>query len=220
MMRAARLAAPSAVPVLGINLGHFGFLMEIQRQEWDTLLPKFIRGEYFIEKRVLLNTELIRNNKSLGNWLAVNDAVVSRGQMVHPIQVAAKVEGYDLASYVADGLIVATSTGSTAYALAVGGPILPPDLRNILIVPIAPHRSLANAIILPEGNHLTLNVQSSHQAVLSVDGQTPTELKNEDEVKISLSEHTAKFIRLHEVGFFYRNLINSINKNSASGENL
>jgi len=139
MMRAARLAAPSAVPVLGINLGHFGFLMEIQRQEWDTLLPKFIRGEYFIEKRVLLNTELIRNNKSLGNWLAVNDAGCQpRSRWCILIQVAAKVEGYDLASYVADGLIVATSTGSTAYALAVGGPILPPDLRNILIVPIAP----------------------------------------------------------------------------------
>jgi NAD+ kinase len=217
MMRAARLAAPFQVPVLGINLGHFGFLMEIQRQDWNTLLPQFIQGKYSIEERILLKAEHWRKQKMLGSWLVVNDAVVSRGQLVRPINITAKVEGYELASYVADGLIVATPTGSTAYALAVGGPIMPPELRNILIIPIAPHRSLAHAIILSEGTCITLTVQSSHQAVLSVDGQTPSELENDDEVKVNLSEHTARFIRLHEPGFFYRNLINSMNKNSFNG---
>jgi len=214
MMRAARLAAPYEMPVLGINLGHFGFLMEIQRQDWSTLLPQFIRGKYSIEERVLLNVEQWRDGKILGKWLAVNDAVVSRGQLVRPISISAKVEGYELASYVADGLIVATPTGSTAYAMAVGGPIMPPELRNILIIPIAPHRSLAHGIILSEGTCVTLSVQSSHQAVLSVDGQTPHNLENGDEVKINLSEHNSKFVRLHEPGYFYRNLINSMIKNS------
>lgn len=214
MMRAARLAAPYRVPVLGINLGHFGFLMEIQRQEWDTLLPSFIRGKYSIEERVLLNAEHWRGGRQLGSWLAVNDVVVSRGQLVRPIKISAKVEGYELAAYVADGLIVATPTGSTAYALAVGGPVLPPELRNILIIPIAPHRSLTHGIVLSEGTCITLTTDSSHQAVLSIDGQTPTNFENGDEVKISLSEHTARFVRLHEPGYFYRNLINSMIKNS------
>lgn len=214
MMRAARLAAPYRVPVLGINLGHFGFLMEIQRQEWDTLLPSFIRGKYSIEERVLLNAEHRRGGRQLGSWLAVNDVVVSRGQLVRPIKISAKVEGYELAAYVADGLIVATPTGSTAYALAVGGPVLPPELRNILIIPIAPHRSLTHGIVLSEGTCITLTTDSSHQAVLSIDGQTPTNFENGDEVKISLSEHTARFVRLHEPGYFYRNLINSMIKNS------
>lgn len=214
MMRAARLAAPYRVPVLGINLGHFGFLMEIQRQEWDTLLPSFIHGKYSIEERVLLNAEHRRGGRLLGKWLAVNDVVVSRGQLVRPIKVNAKVEGYELAVYVADGLIVATPTGSTAYALAVGGPVLPPELRNILIIPIAPHRSLTHGIVLSEGTCITLTTESSHQAVLSIDGQTPVNFENGDEVKINLSEHTARFVRLHEPGYFYRNLINSMIKNS------
>lgn len=214
MMRAARLAAPYEVPILGINLGHFGFLMEIQRQDWDTLLPQFLQGKYSIEERILLNAEHWRGEKLLNNCLTVNDVVVTRGQQVRPITITAKMEGYKLSSYVADGLIVATPTGSTAYSLAVGGPIMPPELRNILIIPIAPYRSLEHAIILSEGTSVTLTVQSTHQAVMSVDGQTPSEIENGDEIRVTPSQHMARFIRLHEPGYFYRNLINSMIKNS------
>lgn len=214
MMRAARLAAPYQVPVLGINLGHFGFLMEIQRQDWDTLLPQFMKGEYTIEERILLNAEHWRGGKMINSCLTVNDVVVTRGDQVRPISITAKVEGYKLSSYVADGLIVATPTGSTAYSLAVGGPIMPPELRNILIIPIAPYRSLSHAIILSEGTSVTLTVSSSHQAVLSVDGMVPSKIENSDEIRVNPSAHVARFIRLHEPGFFYRNLINSMIKNS------
>lgn len=214
MMRAARLAAPYQVPVLGINLGHFGFLMEIQRQDWDTLLPQFMKGEFTIEERILLNSEHWRGDTLVSTCLTVNDVVVTRGEQVRPISITAKVEGYKLSSYVADGLIVATPTGSTAYSLAVGGPIMPPELRNILIIPIAPYRSLAHAIILSEGTSVTLTVQSSHQAVLSVDGMAPSKLENSDEVRVNPSEHVARFIRLHEPGYFYRNLVNSMIRNS------
>ncbi len=214
MLRATRLAAPHGIPILGINLGHFGFLMEVQRQDWDTLLPQFLKGDYRLEQRILLQAEHIRNGKNLGSWAAVNDVVVCRGEYVRPIGVKASVAGYELAAYEADGLIVATPTGSTAYALAVGGPIMPPELRNILIIPIAPHRSLEHAIILSEGTCITLSVETSHQAVLSVDGQSPQPLKNADQVQIGLSEHLASFVRLRPPDFFYRNLINSMVRNS------
>lgn len=214
MLRAARLAAPHGLPILGINLGHFGFLMEVQRQDWDSLLPQFLKGDYTLEPRILLQAGHVRNDQDLGSWIAVNDVVVSRGGFVRPIGINASVAGYQLAAYVADGLIVSTPTGSTAYALAVGGPIMPPELRNILIVPIAPHRSLAHAIILPEGTCVSLTVETSHQAVLSVDGQSPQPLENGDVIRIGLSEHTASFVRLHAPGFFYRNLISSMVRNS------
>jgi NAD+ kinase len=214
MMRATRLAAPHDVPVLGINLGHFGFLMDVQRQDWDSLLPMFLKGEFRLEQRILLQAELRRKGRSLGSWMAVNDVVVCRGEYVRPIGVKASVTGYELASYVADGLIVATPTGSTAYALAVGGPVMPPELRNILLIPIAPHRSLEHAVILSEGTCITLEVESSHQAVLSVDGQSPHPLENADQVQIGLSQHTASFVRLHPPDFFYRNLISSMVRNS------
>lgn len=214
MLRAARLAAPLGLPVLGINMGNFGFLMEIQRGNWQSLLPKFLRGDYSIEERSMLSSHLMHAGKCSGEWEALNDVVVSRGQYVRPIHLQASINGHELASYSADGLIIATPTGSTAYALAVGGPILPPEMRNTLIVPIAPHRSLEHAVVLPEGTAVNITVRTNHQAVVSVDGQDPHPVENGDSISIETSRHTARFIRLHEPAFFYRNLINSLVRNS------
>jgi len=107
----------------------------------------------------------------------------------------AAVDGYPLSTYIADGLIVATPTGSTAYALAVGGPIMPPELRSILIVAVAPHLSMDRAVILPEEAVVTVTVQSSHQAVMSVDGQPPVALENDDVVRVEANHNTVKFVR-------------------------
>ncbi len=109
--------------------------MEMGPRNWQEFIPRLFTGEYRLESRMLLEAEHFRGNEKLGAWDVVNEVVVCRGQYVRPVNLAATVDGFPLANYLADGLIVATPTGSTAYSLAVGGPILPPDLRSILIVP-------------------------------------------------------------------------------------
>jgi NAD+ kinase len=121
-----------------------------------------------------------------------------------------------LTTYIADGLIAATATGSTAYALAAGGPILPPELRNILIVPIAPHLSVDRAVVLAEGSSISIEVKSEN-AVLSVDGAVPTDLAEDDRVDIRVAGYTAQFVRFGDAGYFYRNLTAHMNQNPAIG---
>ncbi len=217
MLRAVHLSAPQGMPVLGINFGHFGFLIEVQRETWRQRLPDLLAGRYWVEERMMLTSEHWRGGRRLGTWQVLNEAVVARGQIVRPIVVTAHIDGFELASYVADGLLVATATGSTAYALAVGGPIMPPDLRNMLIVAIAPHLSVDRAVILPEGAQVRLGVQTTHQAVLSVDGHPPVYLENGDEVRVVASDHTARFIRFEDRGYFYRNLTRYMDKNPSAG---
>lgn len=216
MLRAGHLCAPLGIPVLGINLGRFGFLMEVQRNEWRELLPRLLDGRYRLENRMMLRAEHLRGDQSLGCWSVLNEVVVSRGQYVRPVRLKASVDGYTLAAYIADGLIVATPTGSTAYALAVGGPILPPDLRNILIVAVAPHLSLDRAIILSEGSVVTVTVNTNHEAVLSVDGQSPITMLDGDAVRVGALTEMARFVRFQDYGYFYRNLTAYMEQNPAA----
>jgi len=160
--------------------------------------------------------EHVRAGDMLGTWHALNEAVVSRGQYLRPIKLAASADGYHLTTYMADGLIAATPTGSTAYALAAGGPILPPELRNILIVPLAPHLSVDRAVVLAEGSSVSIHVKSEN-AVLSVDGAIPTGLAEDDRVDIRTAGYTAKFVRFGDPGYFYRNLTAHMNQNPAIG---
>jgi NAD+ kinase len=139
--------------------------------------------------------------------VALNDVVVSRGSLARVVHVKTAIDGDALTTYVADGLIVSTATGSTAYALAVGGPILPPELRNILVIPIAAHLSLDRAIVLAEGATVSMRVATDHQAILTVDGQFEFDLQDGDRVEVSASEHLCEFVRLGKPGDFYRTLL-------------
>ena len=217
MLRAGHLAAPMGIPVLGINRGRFGFLMEINEIDCEDWLHKLLQGDYRLEQRMMLRSVHRRGEEKLGEWHVLNEVVVCRGQYVRPIQVKASLDGYLLASYVADGVIASTATGSTAYALAVGGPIMPPELRNILIVPVAPHLSVDRSIILAEGAHVTLAVNTNHEAVLSADGQPPIILKDGDEVDVCASKYTMNFIRFQDQGYFYRNLHKYMEQNPIAG---
>jgi NAD+ kinase len=216
MLRAGHLCGPVGVPVLGINLGRFGFLTEVKRDGWASMLPDLAAGRYRLEVRMMLRAEHRRAGRVLGNWEVLNDVVVCRGHFVRPVTLQASLDGYVLATYVADGLIVSTPTGSTAYALAVGGPIMPPELRNILIVPVAPHLSVDRAIILPEGAGVTVSVHTKHEAVVSLDGLAPIDLLDGDEIYAGASEHNAHFVRFQEPGYFYSNLTNYMEQNPAA----
>ena len=195
MLRAGHLGGEHEVPVLGINLGHFGFLMEIRQSQWPEMLERLLRGDYWLERRMMLCAEQWRGNERMGCYDVVNEVVVCRGQIVRPLRLITHVDGRYLTTYVADGLIASTPTGSTAYALAAGGPILPPELRNILIVPVAPHLSVDRAIVLAEGSSVSITVRSDHQAVFSIDGQPPVQLEDGDRVDARAGEHSMQFVR-------------------------
>ena len=213
ILRACHLCSSAKIPIVGVNLGTMGFLIELQRDEWKQYLQRLISGEYRIEKRMMLQAEHFRKEKRLGSWQVVNEVVVCRGQQVRPVRIATEVDGHPMASYVADGVIAATPTGSTAYALAAGGAILPPDVRNIIIVPIAPHLSPDQSIILSEGARITIKVYTSHQAVFSIDGHLPVMMKDGDQVRVGTSKHNSLFIRFHDPGFFYQTLNRYLEQN-------
>lgn len=216
MLRAGHVCASAQVPILGINLGRFGFLMEVERGEWQQVMKRVLAGEYWLEERMMLRAEQERAGETLGSWVVLNEFFVGRGELVRPVRLLAEIDDRYLTTYVADGLITATPTGSTAYALAAGGPILPPQLRNILIVPVAPHLSVDRAVVLHEGSWVRITVCTDHQAILSADGRKPVPLQDEDQVIIRASEHSTLFARLQDPGYFYRNLTSRMNQNPSA----
>jgi len=216
LLRAGHLCGPLGIPILGINMGRFGFLMEVRQDQWRDALPRLFEGEYWQENRMMLRAEQWRTGELLGSWNVLNEVVVSRGHILRPVQLTANVDGRFLSTYVADGLIASTPTGSTAYALAAGGPILPPELRNILLVPVAPHLSIDRAIVLAEGSSVSITIHTDHQAVLSPDGQVPISLADGDRVNAYTSEHNVQFIRFQDPGYFYRNLTPHMSQNPST----
>ena len=213
VLRAGNLCATSRTPILGVNLGKLGFLIQVDHDEWREYFDKLLNGEAWIEERMMLHAEHFRAGEIVGNWDALNEVVVGRGGTLRPVRLSASVDGRHLTSYVADGLIASTATGSTAYALAAGGPILPPELRNILLVPIAPHLSVDRAVVLSEGSTVSILVNSEN-AVLSIDGQPSITLLEDDRITVRAADVTTQFVRFGDPGYFYRNLTAHMNENS------
>lgn len=207
MLRAARMAAGHDAPILGINMGRLGFLTEATPENWRERLPGVLGGQGWIEERLMLCATAWRGEEQLGEHLALNDVVISRDTMARVVHLRTEIDGHVLTTYIADGVIVSTPTGSTAYALAVGGPILPPSLRNILVIPVAPHLTLNRAIVLSEGSMIRVGVSTDHRAFLTADGQFEFELKDGDRVDIHASDHICRFIRLGERNYFYHMLL-------------
>jgi len=210
MLRAARVGAPYAVPVLGINMGRLGFLTEIARtQDWDKYLDRLLKGDYWIEKRMMLTAQLWRGQETLMSADALNDVVVSGDSVGRIVQLDTYIDNDWATTYNSDALIVATPTGSTAYALAAGGPILPPDLLSILLVPSAPHLSMDRPIVLSEGATVDIQLacENCHHAIISVDGTIIADLEPADRVRIQASQHCAHFVRMRSKNYFYRSLL-------------
>lgn len=213
MLRAGHISADSQVPILGINMGRYGFLTGVQRDEWQVAFQRILAGDYWLEERMMLESTLIREDREIGRWNALNDVVISRGEEIRPVQLKIHINQRHLSTIVADAIIASTATGSTAYAMAAGGPILSPELRNIILVPVAPHLSIEQTLVLAESVLVAVEVFTSHQAVICVDGQPPIALKTEDWIEIHASENIVKFIRFQDPGYFYRNLIPYMDQN-------
>ena len=216
-LRAARLGAPAGIPILGINLGRSGFLMEMTRKTGRNIFPASSPGSTAWKNACCLSPNTGAARKSLASGMWSTRWWSAGGKYVRPINLAASVDGFPLANYLADGLIVATPTGSTAYSLAVGGPILPPELRSILIVPVAPHLSLDRAIVLSESARVEVRVQSRHESVLSVDGQPAIMMENDDLIRVYNNPLSVEFVRFLDEGAFFRNLTCSMERNSCTG---
>jgi NAD+ kinase len=216
MLRSGCMAAPHNVPVLGVNLGRLGFLHEVQPDEWKGVLARILVGDYWLEERMMLHTEHYRGDEMLAEFEVLNETVVNRGGIARPVRLRTLIDGDELTTYVADGLIVATATGSTAYALAVGGPILPPELKNILIVPISPHLSLERAIVLSHGATLQINVRHEHEAILNADGRVQVPLQDGDRIIVRMSQYVTRFVRVQDPVYFYRNLTSRMTQNPSA----
>ncbi len=209
-LRAARWTVPHNVPILGINLGRVGFLSEAQPEDWPEKLEKVLHGDYWIERRLLIHARHWRGEQDLGGYVALNEVVVGRGAQSRTIRLHLQVDDDLVTMYTADGLIIATPTGSTAYAMAAGGPLLPPQLQNIIIVPVAPHLSFNRSLVLHEGARISVQVEMSHEANLTVDGQRSIPLNSGDKILITKHDQTCSFVRVESSGYFYRRLMEGL----------
>ncbi len=211
MLRAGRVCGEQGVPVLGINMGWLGFLTEVdQPEDWDTTLENLLAGNYWIERRMMLTATLINDKQDIiSSHSALNDVVISGNVFGRMIQINTFIDKHWTTTYNSDALIIATPTGSTAYALATGGPILPPELRNILMVPVAPHLSMDRPLVLSEGAVVDVEPteENRHQIVLTVDGNVVAEVQDNQHICIRSAEPVSQFVRMRDPNYFYRSLL-------------
>ncbi|MBU6427719.1 MAG: NAD(+)/NADH kinase [Cyanobacteria bacterium REEB65] len=204
-LRGARLVAPHGTPILGVDMGTLGFLAEIPPRELESALDQIDRGEFEIEERTMLAVEARRNGQLLASGHGLNDVVVAKGHSGRMVEFSVEMDRTCIASYSADGFIVATPTGSTAYALAAGGPILAPDLEAFVLVPICPHALTARPLVVSDQRTVHIQVRSrSAEALLAVDGVTLGDLQAQDEVLVSRAPYSTRLVRLRAHDFFKR----------------
>jgi NAD+ kinase len=201
MLASARAVGQRQTPILGINLGGVGFLTEINSNDLCNALNKLKRGDYFIEKRMVLETE-VEGIKKLDQY-GLNDVVLDKGEVARLFLLHLYLQDEFICSYSADGLIVSTPTGSTAYCLAAGGPIINPRMNAIIVSPICPHTLASRSIVFSENETLKVVVElSSRQAVLTIDGQVAFKLKSGSSVLIRKAKHSVNLVKFRDRSFY------------------
>ena len=201
MLGIARQLAPYDVPLVGINHGRMGFITDIPLEHWPDALDAVLAGAYTTDQRSLLQARVIRDGEVIWEQPALNDVVVSRSSRAGMIELQVEVDDLYMYSERADGLIVATPTGSTAYALAAHGPILHPALAGFVMVPVAPQSLSNRPIVLPDTARISIRVVEGRAPRVSTDMQIFSELENGDEIVVEKGPYTAHF--LHPAGFSY-----------------
>ena len=207
ILHSAQATVPRMTPITGINLGNLGFMTELSADEALEQLPLLLAGEGWIDERAMLEAELSATDPEATHvFHALNDVVVARGAIARLVYVEASIDGQHLTTYKADGVIVATATGSTGYSLAAGGPILYPQSKDFLLVPITPHLSSVYPLVLPSKTVVQLRVTAAHGASLSIDGHINLPLVDGAIITVKLSPNTARFLRIHPENSFYSSL--------------
>lgn len=216
VLRAARAVVPHQTLLLGVNMGHLGFLSELDVEAAEERLPEVIAGAGRIEERAMLHAEIVAPPSGDGEQTAaphdaLNDVVIGRATVGRTVQIDVSVDGSPLGDYKADGVIVATATGSTGYSLSAGGPILPPESREIVVTPLAPHLASNNSIVLPPDSVVEVHMSPGRPATVSIDGEPDLDLTAGETVRVALGPYCARFLRLDPPASFYERLARRLN---------
>jgi NAD+ kinase len=203
LIRAARLMGTSEVPIFGVNAGYLGFLTEVPRERARVLLARVLEGDYESQARIQLRVRLVRGGEPLIEEDVVNDAVINRGAFARMVELRTSIDGAEVIRFRADGLIVATPTGSTAYNLAANGPILMPAMQGLVISPICPHTLTQRPLVVSDRSKISIEVMESQgELLLSLDGQTSSPLETGDRVELERGQTRTWLVRNPEVDFF------------------
>ena len=203
LLAAARIFATVGTPILSVNLGFLGFLTEVRLADLYATLGNWCDGCHTLDERAMVHASLWRDNAEHSSYDALNEIVVSKGEIARMGNFAVELDGKSVARFRADGVIVSTPTGSTAYTLAANGPILTPDVDAMVVTPICPHLLTLRPIVVRGDASLMVRIEGvPNVALLTIDGQQAIELQRGDEVRCNRSSHTVKLVRLGETGFF------------------
>jgi len=203
LLAAARTFASTSTPILSVNLGYLGFLTEVRLSDLYSTLENWCNGCHDVDARAMLHAALWRDGAERFTYEALNDVVISKGDIARMGEFAVELDGKLVARFRADGVIVSTPTGSTAYNLAANGPILTPDVDAMVVTPICPHLLTLRPIVVRGDASLTVRVEGvPNTALLTVDGQVAVELVRGDEIRCHRSDFSVKLVRLSESGFF------------------
>jgi len=206
ILRAARAALSWSVPIVGVNLGRLGFMTELGPAEAREGLARYLADEGWVDERAMLEVQLAGKEP----LYALNDVFVGRGAIPRVVDIDVTIDGALLATYRTDGMIVATATGSTGYSLAAGGPILYPQSKDMVLQCVCPHLAFSNALVLASTTVVDLKLHTTHQAMLSIDGQVNHELKDGDSVRVRTGAHVTRFLRSQPPTHFYDTLMNRL----------
>ncbi|MFA7468493.1 MAG: NAD(+)/NADH kinase [Desulfotomaculaceae bacterium] len=203
LLSCARATAQGGTPILGVNMGRLGFLTEVDFPEIFDSLKAVLRGDYSIEERMMLEASVVRNEKVIDRATALNDVVITKGSFARIIVFTVKVDGEFMGMFRADGMIIASPTGSTAYSLSAGGPLVVPNLELMILTPICPHTLSARPMVIPRESTVELEVVSQQeQTMLTADGQHGFNLQKNDRIYITRSPFPAKFIQVKRRSFY------------------
>ena len=203
MLGVARLIGDKGVPILGVNLGGLGFITEVNREEVREVVDKILAGHCSMEDRIMLGATVNRNGKNVAEFTVLNDVVINKGALARMIEMETYVSSNYVSTFRADGLIISTPTGSTAYSLSAGGPILYPTLNSIVLTPICPHTLTNRPIVLPDDVSIKITVRTESEDVfLTLDGQTGFSLQKDDTVEIKKTPFTTKILIPRERDYF------------------
>ena len=206
ILRAVQAVIPGMTPIAGVNQGKLGFLTELSNDEAVEKLPFLIAGQGWTDERAMLQAELKTEGKAPQVFHALNDIVVARGAIARLINIEVAIDGQKVSLYRADAIVTATATGSTGYALAARGPVMYPQSRDFLMVPVAPHLSPAYPLVISEKSEVVLKLNTYQDATLSVDGHINLTLVNGDAVTIRRSPYIARFRRIRPENSFFSTL--------------
>jgi NAD+ kinase len=200
VLHAARTVIPHEIPILGVNMGRLGFLAEVRPSDLMDYLPRLFSGDYRVETRSMLQAQIPAWGAT---YHALNDVVVGRRTVSRPVYVEVTVNGSRLAIHRCDAVIVSTATGSTAYSLSAGGPILHPESHDMIITPVSTHMAVARPIVMSPDSTIDLTVSADKDAIVSIDGQLERELNSGQTVTVCRSAHHARFVRFSDPDMYY-----------------